>query len=165
MRSNKSIVKEKLSGSVDTLSKRDGVYTARREFFYRHGMTSQAFAEGIKSRLPQAEIISAHEHWAPFRGGASVASSSHWEAKFIINTKEELEDSKNELEKSLPEYKEKLGDAQRRCDSLSQTVTYTTPSYIRAEKNRVCNKKYEYKQKVEDLDALYNLIISKLNTM
>lgn len=54
----------------------------RREFFYTHGKTAQDFANGVHSKLNDClvdhDIVDYGEHWAPFRGGASTAQSSHW---------------------------------------------------------------------------------------
>jgi len=69
-------------GIADTVSKKQGIYTLRREFFYRNGMDADKFAANIKRALPGIEILSFGEHWAPFRGGASTANSSHWWVKF-----------------------------------------------------------------------------------
>jgi hypothetical protein len=78
-------VKLKESGvHPSTLSKRGGVFTARRSFFYTHGKTSEMFANDIKKALPNAEIIEHQEQWRAFRGGASVADQSHWWVKFKI---------------------------------------------------------------------------------
>ena len=70
---------------ADALSKRQGIYTARDEYFYRHGKTEQDLVNKIKAVFPNANIIEAGDHWAPFRGGASVARSSHWFVKFTIS--------------------------------------------------------------------------------
>lgn len=76
-------IKENVVG-VDSCSKRDGVFTARKGFFYTFAGTSEKFAETIKAAFPNAKIIEHGEHWAPFRGGASVAESSHWWVKFTM---------------------------------------------------------------------------------
>lgn len=74
---------------ADTLSKKDDIYTARKQFFYTHGYTSAKFAENIKLALPHAIILEHRERWRAFRGGASVGNSSHWEVKFKIQADNE----------------------------------------------------------------------------
>ena len=73
---------------ADTASKRSGIFTVRRGFFYTHGKTASDFANSIKEDLAKAgyeiEIIGKGEVWKPFKGGASVANSSHWWVKFIV---------------------------------------------------------------------------------
>lgn len=69
---------------ADTLSKKGEVYTARKQFFYRHGRTAENFAERIAKEFPNAMIDSFSEEWHPFRGGANVANSSHWWVKFTL---------------------------------------------------------------------------------
>lgn len=69
---------------ADTLSNKAGVFTARREFFYRHGFDAQQFAALVKSKVPNAQILDSGEIWKPFRGGASTANSSHWFVKFQV---------------------------------------------------------------------------------
>jgi hypothetical protein len=75
-------IKKRISAS--TLSRRAGVYTARWGFFYRHGQTSQLHAETVREKLPGACVLDHGEVWKSFRGGASVAQSSHWWVKFTI---------------------------------------------------------------------------------
>ncbi len=70
---------------ADTLSKKKEVYTARKGFFYRHGYTSEQYAKKIEKLVKHSEIIEHGEIWKPFRGGASVANSSHWWVKFKIS--------------------------------------------------------------------------------
>ena len=70
--------------NADTLSKKDGIYTARWEFFYRFGKTFHDYVDRVKRKFPNAQIIEARENWKPFRGGASTANSSHWYVKFKL---------------------------------------------------------------------------------
>ncbi len=79
-------LKEKMP-FADTVSMRDGVITIRRGFFYRMGGSSEKFAARVKEVFPNAEIIDHGEHWAAFRGGASVRNSSHWWVKFTLGTR------------------------------------------------------------------------------
>lgn len=59
-----------------------GNIVLRREFFYTHGKTSEDFASKVQAQLDSAgiaaNVIDSGEQWAAFRGGASVAKSSHW---------------------------------------------------------------------------------------
>ena len=80
--------------SVDTASKRSGVFTVRREFFYTHGKTAQDFADRVAAELQEAgykiDVVDKGEKWAAFRGGASTANSSHWWVKFTDQTKSKV---------------------------------------------------------------------------
>lgn len=69
---------------MDTLSVRAGVFTARREFYYQHGKTTEHLIKEIKAALPDVVIVDSGEVWKPFRGGATTANSSHWFVKFTI---------------------------------------------------------------------------------
>lgn len=64
-----------------------GVFTVRRGFYYRHGKTVQDLENVVKTAFPDVVIIDSGEVWKPFRGGASVATQSHWFVKFM--TKDE----------------------------------------------------------------------------
>lgn len=77
-----SHVKELLG--ADTVSRRDGVYTARWEFFYTHGVTAGDKVNVVKKQLPKAAVVDSGEVWKAFRGGASTAQSSHWYVKFTL---------------------------------------------------------------------------------
>lgn len=79
---NTNQVRELIPGI--TVSKKDGVFTVRRGFFYSHGGSAEKFAERVKSAIPNATILDCGEVWKPFRGGASVANSSHWWVKFSL---------------------------------------------------------------------------------
>jgi alpha-amylase/alpha-mannosidase (GH57 family) len=75
--------------SANTLSRRNGVYTARRGFFYTNRKSSQDFADRIQNRLGQfgtVVIVDHGEQWKPFKGGASVANQSHWWVTFTYTT-------------------------------------------------------------------------------
>ena len=81
LKSSTKEIKNQLTG-VDTVSKRNGIFTVRKEFYYRHGMNSETLIDKIKKVFPDVIIIDSGEIWKPFRGGASVANSSHWFVKF-----------------------------------------------------------------------------------
>lgn len=68
----------------DTISKKAGVITGRRQFYYRSGGSSQKYVDRILAKYPNAKIVDHGEHYAPFRGGSSTANSSHWYVKFSL---------------------------------------------------------------------------------
>jgi len=78
-------IKETLG--ADTLSLRNGIYTARWEFFYTHGVTSDAKAAKVERLLPGAKVIEHREIWKNFNGGASTANSSHWLVRFTSGSR------------------------------------------------------------------------------
>lgn len=89
-----AILKENVT--ADSISKtKDGAYIFRREFFYRHGMDANKFATNITAQLTsthmpivtQFVVEDSGEHYATFRGGASIAQSSHWWVKVRFNEK------------------------------------------------------------------------------
>ena len=69
---------------ADSYSKRNGVFTVRKGFFYTHGRSAGDFMNEVTQALPNAIIKDFGEHRTSFRGGASVANSSHWFVKFTI---------------------------------------------------------------------------------
>lgn len=60
----------------------DGTIKLRRGFFYRNGKTAEMWRDSVLHQLEKAgfevEALDCGEVWKPFRGGASVASQSHW---------------------------------------------------------------------------------------
>jgi hypothetical protein len=72
---------------VDTCSRKDDVYTVRCGFFYRMGKTADTYRDRVLEVYPSAKIISFGEVYKPFRGGASVANSSHWYVVFQLQPK------------------------------------------------------------------------------
>lgn len=81
-------VRAALSSSVDSIGKnKEGSIVVRRGFFYRNGMSSEKFTDLIDFQLREAglsfRIVRDGEHYAPFRGGASVAQSSHWYVELV----------------------------------------------------------------------------------
>lgn len=70
---------------ADTISKRNGVYTARKEFFYTKGKTAADFVKRVTDAYPGAKILDSGEVWKPFKGGATTANSSHWFVKFTLS--------------------------------------------------------------------------------
>ena len=76
----------------DSLVKTHGYYIIRQSYFYTHGKTAEDLRlkadEGLTKVFGKNSLFTITdfgEHWAPFSGGASLAESSHWFVKFIIN--------------------------------------------------------------------------------
>ena len=81
-----SVAREAVRGFADTVGRnKKGNIVLRRVFFYTHGMTGRKFASGCVDMLAaigiRTIIVSENEVWKPFRGGASVASGSHFYAE------------------------------------------------------------------------------------
>lgn len=77
-------VRAALDGLADSVSARDGGFTARRGFFYTHGYTADRFVAAVKTAVPGAVVTDSGEVWKPFRGGAAVGQQSHWFVKFRV---------------------------------------------------------------------------------
>lgn len=69
---------------ADTTSVKHGIFTVRKGFFYTGGYTASRFEAAVKASFPTAVIVDSGEVWKSFRGGASVAQSSHWFVKFSV---------------------------------------------------------------------------------
>lgn len=69
--------------------KKDGSIVFRDEYFYRHGRTPEGFRDRVCAALNKAGINHRVEefgdHWAPFRGGASTAKSSHFYVRIVVH--------------------------------------------------------------------------------
>jgi len=70
---------------VDHLSSRNGIFTARRSYFYGTFESGEKFAESIKEQLPSATILEFGNHYAHFKGGAPINKQSHYWVKFTVN--------------------------------------------------------------------------------
>lgn len=81
-RSRLAEVKDKIG--IDAASYKEGVYTVRRQFFYRHGKTEGDLVRRVQSAFPVAKIEESGEVWKPFHGDATVAQGSHWYVKFTL---------------------------------------------------------------------------------
>ena len=68
----------------DKISKKSGIFTVRKGFFYTHGYTAKKYRDAVKKALPDAQIIDYSEVWKAFKGGASIERQSHWFVKFKI---------------------------------------------------------------------------------
>lgn len=80
-------VKEALSHSVDQVSRlRDGSIIVRKGYFYRQSQTCETFMLAVSEILKQAglsfEVKDYYDHWAPFKGGSSIAHGSHFAVIF-----------------------------------------------------------------------------------
>lgn len=80
-------VREALGSYVDSIGKnKAGDIVVRKGFFYTHGMDSERFSSHCLKRIREAGfdviVMDSGEVWKPFRGGASVACSSHWYVTF-----------------------------------------------------------------------------------
>ena len=72
-----------LAALADSVSKRrDGSIVIRRGFYYRHGQDAEGFSLAVGAALIKAgiqfNVKDYGEKYAAFRGGASLASQSHW---------------------------------------------------------------------------------------
>lgn len=68
---------------ADQVSRRkDGTVVVRRGYFYTHGKDAEDFQLAVGNALQKAgirySIKDYGDNWARFRGGASLAKSSHW---------------------------------------------------------------------------------------
>ena len=80
---NVSKIRTAVLGIADTVGKKkDGSFVVRRGYFYRNGLDGDKFKASVLVALKQhgftAEAIDWGDHWAPFKGGASLAQSSHF---------------------------------------------------------------------------------------
>ena len=70
------------AGEADSIGTGKEGVVIRRGFFYSFGGTAAKFEATVMSALKaaglQPELVRSGEVWAPFRGGASVARSTHW---------------------------------------------------------------------------------------
>ena len=76
---------EKMLGSdFDTVSKRNGIFTIRKGYFYTYGKSEQDLVNTIELKIPFVKVIDSGNYCAPFKGGASIANQSHWWVRFTI---------------------------------------------------------------------------------
>ena len=82
------VFKEGVFADQVTRRAADDTYLFRRTFFYRSGGTPEKFAAAMIAEIQElgydARVVEAGEHWAAFKGGSSVAASSHWFARMEI---------------------------------------------------------------------------------
>ena len=77
----KRLIKDNLN--PDTIgTKKGGNILCRWGYFYTHGATAEDYAMKIRRLLTNNKIpyriVDCGNHWAAFRGGASVANQSHF---------------------------------------------------------------------------------------
>lgn len=82
---NRIRIKELIKNALhpDTIgTKKGGNILCRWGYFYTSGVTSQDYVDKIMELLNKHHInfniVDSGDHWAAFRGGASVANQSHW---------------------------------------------------------------------------------------
>jgi len=73
-------IKALLQCRFDSIGKnKAGNFVLRRGYFYRNGMDSDKFAANIMTILgDRVTLIASGDCWKPFRGGATLANSSHF---------------------------------------------------------------------------------------
>ena len=77
-------LEDNLVGADSVGKKRDGSgnFVIRRGYFYTGGMDADKFAESISKQMNEMNInhtvVGQGDHWAPFKGGASIAKQSHF---------------------------------------------------------------------------------------
>lgn len=72
---------------VDQISKRNGIFTARRSYFYGLCESGESLVKRIQEQLPTAKIIDWGNHYvAKFIGGAPITKQSHYWVKFSLNS-------------------------------------------------------------------------------
>lgn len=76
-----------LAGIADSVgwSEKNRCYIAREGYFYTFGRTAEKMAASIKRAVPAAEILDSYDHFTAFRGGSSLANSSHFGVRFTLN--------------------------------------------------------------------------------
>jgi len=77
-------IKEKLGHKVDVLSFRQGVFTAKKSYYFGITKDGKNLADKIQELLPKAMIFDYGNHYHGFVGGARPGSSksSYWWVKF-----------------------------------------------------------------------------------
>lgn len=79
-----SVVRGALEGGVadQVTRKKNGNILLRRGYFYTRGKTEEDFEKGVLAVLHEAnvssKVVDRGNHWAPFKGAASIANQSHW---------------------------------------------------------------------------------------
>ena len=67
---------------VGKLRDGSGNFRFRTGYYYRHGQDASTHASYISKQLSDLnldhEVVDKGDHWAPFRGGSSVAQGSHF---------------------------------------------------------------------------------------
>lgn len=70
-----------------TLTKRNGEFIFRRQYFHHMGKTCFDWANKIQEAIPGCQILLAEEIYKPFRRDTSAGDSSHFHIRFTIKEK------------------------------------------------------------------------------
>lgn len=74
--------------SADNITKRNGIFTIRKGFFYTMGGSADKFRDSVEAELINHDIrfetIEADEVYKAFKGGAPIVKQSHWYVKVRI---------------------------------------------------------------------------------
>lgn len=83
---NTKTVRSLLENSVDVLSFRNKVYTAKKSYYWGATQDGSAFRDKIQKLIPKARVVDYGNHWHSFVGGAKPGSSqdSYYYCKFEI---------------------------------------------------------------------------------
>jgi len=80
-----STVREALQYYIGVSRLKTGEIIIRKGFYYHHGYDCRQLADFVTEKLQaagiKAVIVDRGEKWKPFRGGSTLANSSHW---FVI---------------------------------------------------------------------------------
>ncbi len=79
-------IRQTLENTIDTLSFRNGTYTAKKSYFWGVAQDGSKLADSIQKHLPKAEILDYGNHYHGFVGGARPGSSkdSYFYCKFTV---------------------------------------------------------------------------------
>lgn len=69
---------------ADTVSRKNGVYTVRRGYFYRFNRSATDLIEDLKRTFPEIVVTGSGDHWAAWNGQAPMHKSSHWWVTFTM---------------------------------------------------------------------------------
>jgi hypothetical protein len=71
-----------------SFQRKDKNYIIRQGFYYQNGKTAKDLENRLVTELNTAciehKIIDSGQIWKPFKGGSTIANSSHWYVKFIV---------------------------------------------------------------------------------
>ena len=77
-----SVIRQEVSGVDGVGRNRKGNVVVRRGYFYSQGMSEDVMAKSIQNQLAdfgrKVRVVDLGNHWAPFKGGASIAQQSHF---------------------------------------------------------------------------------------
>lgn len=77
-------IRATLAGTFDSVSFRDGKWTVRESFFYKHGRTAERVVRTVQRLVPSAIVLDSGEVFKAFSGGQSVARGSHFYVVFTV---------------------------------------------------------------------------------